>query len=148
MNMIDTIPVSIDELVQLWLVAFHRADAESLSATFAEEGVYIPLTGPFPVQGRDAIRAVFEGYFQTFPHLRLSIKNGSRRDYGNTVIYNCNWTLMYADGKGLNETVYGWSSSADTIIGSQRLFVLMATSLFPRGVGIPLDEARHKAGGP
>ncbi len=130
--MIDTISSSIDELVQQWLVAFHRRDAQSLSATFAEDGVYIPPAGPFPVQGRKAIRALFEGQFQVFPYLRLSINHESKKDYGNTVLYNCNWHLMYADSKGLNKSVYGWISSADTIIGNQRLFVLMATSLFPK----------------
>ncbi len=133
MNMLDIVPSSIDELAQQWLVAFHRRDARSLSATFVEDGVYIPAAGPFPVQGRDAIRALFEGHFQAFPYLRLSIKNESRKDYGNAVIYNCTWDLVYADAKGLNKSVHGWISSADTVIGSQRLFVLMATSLFPRG---------------
>ncbi len=130
--MTDIIPSSIDALAQQWLVAFHRRDAQSLSATFAEDGVYIPSAGPFPVQGRDAIRALFEGHFQAFPYLRLSINHESKKDYGNTVLYNCNWHLMYADGKGVNKTVHGWISSADTIIGNKRLFVLMATSLFPK----------------
>jgi uncharacterized protein (TIGR02246 family) len=119
------------QLTQQYLKAFHEGNAEALSAIFAKDAVYIPFTGPFPVKGRDAVRAVMAGFFKMYPIRQLSLRDECRTAYGDTVIYNCNWTFMYGDGKNPIKTVYGRTSSANTIVEGQRLLVLMATSLIP-----------------
>ncbi len=126
----DPIAESV-QLTQQYLKAFHEGNAEALSAIFAKDGVYIPWTGPFPVQGRDAIRASYTGAFRAYPIRQLFLRDESRKAYGDTVIYNCNWTFIYGDGKNPTKTVYGRTSSANTIVEGQRLILLMATSLLP-----------------
>ena len=135
-------PKIASELLRIrWHDAFRTGDARALSATFAQDGIYLPWSGPFPIEGRGAIRDAFEGYFLTFPVRRIVIRDESIHIYGNTSIYNCNWTLSYGDGKGPIKTVYGRTSAADTLIESQKdidiesekLFVLMAMSLLPTG---------------
>lgn len=121
------------QLTQQYLKAFHEGNAEVLSAIFAKDAVYIAWAGPFPVQGRDAIRASMAGFFRTFPIRQLFLRDEYRKAYGDTVIYNCNWTFIYGDGKNPIKTVYGRTSSANAIVEGQRLVVLMATSLLPTG---------------
>ncbi|OGP90199.1 MAG: hypothetical protein A2157_13550 [Deltaproteobacteria bacterium RBG_16_47_11] len=115
----------------MWLKAFHEGNAEALGALFAKDGVYLPFTGPFPVEGRDAIRATYAGFFRAFPIRQLFLRDESRKAYGDTVIYNCNWTFIYGDGKGPIKTVYGRTSSANIVVEGRRLIVLMATALLP-----------------
>ncbi len=128
----DPIAESV-QLTQQYLKAFHEGNAEALSAIFSKDAVYIPFTGPFPVQGRDAFRATMAGFFRTYPIRQLFLRDESRKVYGDTVIYICNWTFIYGDGKNPIKTVYGRTSSANTIVEGQRLIVLMATSLLPTG---------------
>jgi limonene-1,2-epoxide hydrolase len=50
------------ELVRAWVEAFNRADAEALSAFYAE-GAVNHQVAEAPVEGRAAIRAMFEAGF-------------------------------------------------------------------------------------
>ncbi len=119
------------EMTQQWVKAFHEGNAEALSALFAKDGVYISWTSPFAVVGREEIRAAFAGFFRTFPIRQLFLRDESRKAYGDTVIYNCNWTFIYGDGRAPIKTVYGRTSSANTVVEGGRLLLLMATSLLP-----------------
>ena len=95
--------------------------------------VTIPIVwaGPFPAQGREAIRAMYAGFFRAFPTRSIVLRDESRRVYGDTVIYNANWTLVYVDAKGTIKTVYGRTSTANTLVEGRRLIVDQNTSLFP-----------------
>jgi uncharacterized protein (TIGR02246 family) len=119
------------QLTQEWVKAFHEGNAEALSATYARDGVYISWAGPFPVAGREAIRATYAGFFRAFPIRSIVLRDESRRVYGDTVIYNSNWTLIYGDAKGTIKTVYGRSSAVSTVVEGRRLIVDHNTSLFP-----------------
>jgi len=124
----------IEESVQMtqeWIKAFHEGNAEALSATYAQDGVYISWAGPFPVAGREAIRATYAGFFRAFPTRSIVLRDESRRVYGDTVIYNCNWTLVYVDAKGTMKTVFGRSSSTNTVVEGRRLIVDHSNSFFP-----------------
>jgi len=124
----------IEESVQLtqeWVKAFHEGNAEALSATYARDGVYISWAGPFPVAGREAIRATYAGFFRAFPTRSIVLRDESRRVYGDTVIYNSNWSLVYVDAKGTMKTVYGRSSAVSTVVEGRRLIVDHNTSLLP-----------------
>jgi len=119
------------QLLEQWLKAFHEGNADALSATYARDAVYISWAGPFPAQGREAIRATFAGFFRAFPTRSIVMRDESRRVYGDTVVYNANWTLIYVDAKGTIKTVYGRSSAVNTIVEGRRLIVDQNTSLFP-----------------
>ncbi len=119
------------QLTQEWVKAFHEGNAEALSATYARDGVYISWAGPFPAAGREAIRATYAGFFRAFPTRSIVLRDESRRVYGDTVIYNSNWSLVYVDAKGTIKTVYGRSSAVSTVVEGRRLIVDHNTSLFP-----------------
>jgi len=119
------------QLTQEWVKAFHEGNAEALSATYARDGVYISWAGPFPYAGREAIRAMYAGFFRAFPTRFIALRDESRRVYGDTVIYNSNWTLIYGDAKGTIKTAYGRSSAVSTVVEGRRLIVDHNTSLFP-----------------
>jgi len=119
------------QLTQEWIKAFHEGNAEALSSLFDKDGVYISFTSPFPVVGREGIRAAFVGFFRLYPIHQLFLRDEYRKAYGDTVIYNCNWTFIYGDGKGPIKTVYGRTSSANSVVEGKRLLLLMATSLLP-----------------
>jgi uncharacterized protein (TIGR02246 family) len=119
------------QLTQEWVKAFHEGNADALSATYARDGVYISWAGPFPAAGREAIRATYAGFFRAFPTRYIVLRDESRRGYGDTVIYNSNWTLIYGDAKGTMKTVYGRSSAVSTVVEGRRLIVDHNTSLLP-----------------
>jgi uncharacterized protein (TIGR02246 family) len=119
------------QLLQEWLKAFHEGNAEALSATYAPNAVYTSWAGPFPAQGREAIRAMYAGFFRAFPTRFIVLRDESRRVYGDTVVYNCNWTLVYVDAKGTGKTVYGRSTAVNSIVEGRRLIADQHTSVFP-----------------
>lgn len=119
------------ELSQAYIKAFHEGNAEALAATFAKDGAYIPWSGPFPIVGRDAIRAAMAGWFKAHPIRFLMLRDESRKVYGDTVIYYCNWSCIYGDGKNPTKTVYGRTSSANILVEGKRLILIQATSLLP-----------------
>ena len=124
----------IEESIQMtqdWMKAFKESNAEALSALFAKDGVYVGWAGPFPAVGREAIRPFFEGFFRMYPIRQLFLRDEARQVYGDTVIYNCNWTFIYGDGKGPIKTVYGRSSAVNAVVEGKRVLLLMATSLLP-----------------
>jgi uncharacterized protein (TIGR02246 family) len=124
----------IEEAVQLtqdYLKAFHEGNAEALAATFAKDGAYIPWAGPFPIVGRDAFRAAMAGWFKAYPIRFLMLRDESRKAYGDTVIYYCNWTLIYGDGRNPTKTVYARTSSVSATVEGKRLILVQATSLLP-----------------
>ncbi len=81
--------------------------------------------------GRDAIRAAMAGWFKANPIRFLMLRDESRKVYGDTVIYYCNWTCIYGDGKNPTKTVYGRTSSANAAVEGKRLILVQATSLLP-----------------
>lgn len=122
----DSVQISKD-----WLKAFHEGNAEALSALYAQDAVYITWAGPFPTEGKNAIRATFAGFFRTFPTRFIAMRDETRRAYGDTVILNHNWSLVYFDAKGTMKTVYGRSSSVSAVVDGRRVIVDHNTSLLP-----------------
>jgi uncharacterized protein (TIGR02246 family) len=124
----------IEESVQMteeWVKAFNGGNAEALSALYAPDAVYTSWASPFPAKGRNEIRASMAGFFRSYPTRFLALRDESRRVYGDTVIYNSNWTLVYVDAKGSMKTVFGRSSSTNTIVEGRRLIVDHSNSFFP-----------------
>ncbi len=53
------------QLVEAWIAAFNRRDADALAAFYAEDAVNHQVAEQ-PVRGRDAIRAMFAAGFEAF----------------------------------------------------------------------------------
>ncbi|GAB4201014.1 MAG: hypothetical protein Tsb002_37430 [Wenzhouxiangellaceae bacterium] len=51
------------ELVRRWIERFNQADVDGLAALYAEDAVNDQVVFSQPLQGRDAIRAMFETEF-------------------------------------------------------------------------------------
>ena len=124
----------IEESVQMsreWAKAFNEGNAEALSALYASDAVYTSWASPFPTEGRNALRAMFAGFFRAYPIRFIAMRDVSRRTYGDTHIYNSDWSLVYVDAKGTMKTVFGRSSSTNTVIEGRRLIVDHSSSFFP-----------------
>ena len=124
----------IEESVQMsreWAKAFNEGNAETLSVLYAQDAIYTSWGSPFPTEGRNALRAMFAGFFRAYPTRFIAIRDVSRRAYGDTVIYNSDWSLVYVDAKGTMKTVFGRSSSTSTVIEGRRLIVDHSSSFFP-----------------
>jgi uncharacterized protein (TIGR02246 family) len=124
----------IEESVQMsadWVKAFNEGNAEALSTLYAQDAVYTSWASPFPAQGRNAIRASFAGFFRAYPTRFIAMRDESRRLYGDTIILNNNWSLIYVDAKGTVKTVYGRASATNTVVEGRRLIVEQSNSFFP-----------------
>ena len=124
----------IEESVQMtaeWVKAFSEGNAEALSALYAPDAGYTSWSSPFPTEGRNAFRALHAGFFRAYPTRFFAMRDESRRAYGDTVIFNCNWTLIYGDAKGTMKTVFGRSTSTSTVVEGKRLIVQHSNSFFP-----------------
>ena len=124
----------IEESVQMsreWAKAFNEGNAETLSVLYAQDAIYTSWGSPFPTEGRNALRAMFAGFFRAYPTRFIALRDVSRRAYGDTVIYNSDWSLVYVDAKGTMKTVFGRSSSTSTVIEGRRLIVDQSNSFFP-----------------
>jgi ketosteroid isomerase-like protein len=124
----------IEESVQMsreWAKAFNEGNAEVLSALYTSDAFYTSWASPFPTEGRNALRAMFAGFFRAYPTRFIAIRDVSRRAYGDTVIYNSDWSLIYVDAKGTMKTIFGRSSSTSIVIEGRRLIVDHSSSFFP-----------------
>jgi len=124
----------LEESVQMsreWAKAFNEGNAEALSALYASDAVYTSWASPFPTEGRNALRAMFAGFFRAYPNRFITMRDVSRRTYGDTHIYNSDWALVYVDAKGTIKTVFGRSSATNTVVEGQRLIVDHSSSFFP-----------------
>ncbi len=119
------------QISQQWVRAFHEGNAEALSALYATDAVYYPALSPFPLEGRDAIRALFAGVFRTFPTRVLALRQVSTRVYGGTAVTDGYWTLTWADTKGNARTFHGRYSTVSLEVQGQRVIVDHHTSLLP-----------------
>ena len=120
-----------DKLSKEWLKAFHEGNAEALSALYAKDGAYISWASPFPVVGREAIQAMFAGFFKMYPMRMLFVRDESRKAYGDTVTYYNNWALIYGDAKGNMKTVYGRNIAVSAVVEGKRLILIHEGSLLP-----------------
>jgi uncharacterized protein (TIGR02246 family) len=124
----------IEESVQMtkeWVKAFNEGNAEALSALYAQDAIYTSWASPFPAEGRNAFRASMAGFFRAYPTRFIALRDESRRVYGDTVIFNSNWTCVYVDAKGTMKTVFGRSSATNTVVDGRRLMVEHSNSFFP-----------------
>jgi uncharacterized protein (TIGR02246 family) len=124
----------IEESVQMtkeWVKAFNEGNAEALSALYAQDAVYTSWASPFPTEGRSAFRASMAGFFRAYPTRFIASRDESRRVYGDTVIFNSNWTCVYVDAKGTMKTVFGRSTATSLIVEGNRLIVQHSSSFFP-----------------
>ncbi len=62
------------QVVESWIAAFNRQDADALAALYAEEATNFQVAFE-PVVGRDAIRQMFAEGFAGFPDMGFEVEN-------------------------------------------------------------------------
>lgn len=60
-------PGSPRDVVQLWVEAFNRRDADAAAALYHEDAVNLQVAEGVPTVGREAMRAGFAYFFRAFP---------------------------------------------------------------------------------
>jgi len=122
------------QLMEQWLKAFHEGNAEALSALYAQNGVHIPWTGPFRMEGREAIRAYYATIFRPNPIRRIVMRDISNRVHGDTVVAHMNWSLFYEDTKGTAKALYGRTMWVTGVVEGRRAIIDSSSSLLPTTV--------------
>ena len=122
------------QLMDQWVKAFHEGNAEALSALYIRDGVHIPWTGPFRVEGREAIRAYYTRTFHPNPIRRILMRDISNRVHGDTVVTHMNWSLFYEDAKGTAKVLYGRTMWVTGVLEGRRVIIDSSSSLLPTTV--------------
>lgn len=101
-------------------------------ATWADNAVWTPGISPFRVEGKEAIRAGFAGFFQSFPTRRAEARQRSIRVYGGTTaVANAYLTLALVDREGKARTTHGRVSLTFVKFGDRWLVVDSHVSALP-----------------
>jgi len=127
----------LEEAAQIreqWIKAFHEGNAEALSALYVRDGVHIPWTGPFRIEGREGIRAYYMRTFHPYPMRRMVMRDISNRVHGDTVVTHMNWSLFYEDGKGTAKVLYGRTIWVSGVVEGRRVIIDSSSSLLPTTV--------------
>ena len=70
------------QLVELWVLAFNRQDVEALAAMYTDDAVNHQVANE-PIEGREAIRAMFARDFHLAPQMHCIVENiFEDRDWG------------------------------------------------------------------
>ncbi len=67
-------PASPREVLLAFHAAFLARDVDALCALYADDAINHQVAEP-PLQGKDAMRAMFEGFFRDFPNEKTEILN-------------------------------------------------------------------------
>lgn len=117
---------SAKQTVERWVEAFNRADADALAALYAENAVNHQVAYS-PIEGRDAIRGLFETEFAR-AEMQCDIEN---------LFEDGDWAILeWSDPNGLRGC--GFFHVQDGLIVFQRGYFDRLT--FYKAAGIPLED--------
>ena len=95
---------AVDELVQTQkklIQAFHEGNVEVMSSMYAEDAQYFTGSGPFRLDGRKAITALWAGIIRAFPTIRVTTYQDSARVYNsNTGVTTSYVRVLLVNKKG------------------------------------------------
>lgn len=75
---------------------------------FADDAQFFTSISPFLLEGKQAIKDLYAGFFPTFPTRSLVVRQSSIRLYGDmTAIDNGYFQAMLVDAKGQSRTIFG-----------------------------------------
>ena len=114
-----------------WVKAFVEGNVEAMANLYARDASFWGFLGPFRVEGRNAIRATFEGLFKTFPKRAVVKRYFYVQVYDSTVVrtYYFTMTLGYAIGNVKNH--HGRANIVYMVVDGQRVIVTHHASLLP-----------------
>jgi steroid delta-isomerase-like uncharacterized protein len=64
--------IKIDEAE---IAAWNAHDVERAATIFPESVVWVDVTNPQPIQGRDGVRQYLQGWFSAFPDIKITVRN-------------------------------------------------------------------------
>ena len=94
----------VEEVTQIAgprLKAFHEGDLDAFTAAYADNAVVNGSTSAFRIEGKEAIRAYYTEFFQTYPRRRFFSRHSALRAYNDDlVISNSYASLNLTDQQG------------------------------------------------
>lgn len=72
-----------------------RGDIGGYAAAFAENAVFHSALSPFRVEGRSAIRAMFVTLTENYPRRRVLVRQPVMRAYGDNVVVQNAYSVLY-----------------------------------------------------
>ncbi len=119
------------QLGDQWIKAFVEGNAEAIANLYAKDASFWGFLGPFRVEGRDAIRAMYAGLFKTFTIRAVVKRYFYVQVYDNTVVRNYYFTMTLGDSKGNVKNYHGRSNIVYMVVDGHRVIVTHHTSLLP-----------------
>ncbi len=94
-----------EELAEFWQQragAFDTRSVENVTATYADDAVYISTLTPFRIEGKQAIRGFFADLFDAYPTIKSVVRQPLERIYNDGTMAVADWyqdsTLIDRDG--------------------------------------------------
>ncbi len=119
------------QMAEQWFKYFVEGNAEALSALYAKDASYWSFLGPFRTEGREAMRALFAGFFRAYPTRTYVKRYFYVQVYDTTVVRTYYFTIMAVDSKGNAKSWHGRANVVYMVVDGQRLIVTHHTSLLP-----------------
>jgi uncharacterized protein (TIGR02246 family) len=119
------------QLADQWIKAFIEGNTDVIANLYAKDASYWSFLGPFRVEGREAIRPLFAGFFRAYPTRTLVKKHYYVQVYDSTVVRTYYWTITAIDSKGNAKTWHGRANIVYMMVDGQRQIVTHHTSLLP-----------------
>jgi uncharacterized protein (TIGR02246 family) len=111
--------------------AFTAGDVDAIGALFTDDTQFFGALNPFRMDGKEAVRAYFAGFFQLPTHT-LVFRQPSTRIYGDTTaVDNGYFHTTLVDAKGQTTTLFGRYSTTYVKQGGKWVIVNLHGSRLP-----------------
>ena len=123
----------IAEAVQQRIHAFTEGNLEAWMAWYTDDAVVTNSTGPFRIEGKEALRTYYVGFFQAYPTRRVMSRHQLIRVYNGdtTAVTNAYLHITLVDRNGQANTLYLRSSFTFVKQGGRWLVADAHTSRLP-----------------
>lgn len=119
------------QMAEQWFKYFVEGNAEALSSLYAKDASYWSFLSPFRTEGREAMRALFAGFFRAYPTRTYVKRYFYVQVYDTTVVRTYYFTIMAVDSKGNAKSWHGRANVVYMVVDGQRVIVTHHTSLLP-----------------
>jgi uncharacterized protein (TIGR02246 family) len=115
-----------------YVQAWNGGDVEAISALFTDNAQFFPSTTPFLIEDKQAIKALYAGFFSAFPTRSLIIRQSSVRLFGDTTAAdNGYFQATLGDAKGPSRTIFGRYSTMYVKQAGKWMIVNLHASALP-----------------
>lgn len=87
----------VEEVTQIAgprLKAFHEGDLDAFTAAYADNAVVNSSFSAFRIEGKEAIRAYYTEFFQTYPRRRFLVRHSALRAYNDDLVISNSYAAM------------------------------------------------------